>query len=424
MNVDALTTPFGARGLSAAMLRAHDLAENCPEKAAIGKWLILRDLTVARHRFALSDRAVTVLSALLSFFPDDDLSGDTDLLVFPSNAELMRRAHGISEATLRRCLQQLVEAGLVLRRDSPNGKRYARRNADGSIGKAFGFDLKPLLAQAPAIQAASAAIRAEARAITELREQVTLLRRDIRKLVAFTFDGEVSADWAMLLTAFRPLDGASNRGLGLPELTALRNELVGVRLQALKLLKTNNNSENMDGNDRQTERHKHDSNQTPFSDLELADENSKGGEPTDRMSGSEDATAEFDKPVGADGVARARRRSADASAGQPPRRAKIPLDLVLRACPDIRDYAKHEIRNWGDLQAAAALVRSVLGVSPDAWAEAEAIMGPDNAAATLAAILQRAGQIRSPGGYLRSLSERAANGGYSPAPAIAALLRH
>lgn len=54
--------------------------------------------------------------------------------------------HGKAPATLRR-LASLVEAGLIIRRDSPNGKRFARRGQGGEIESAFGFDLTPLIAR-------------------------------------------------------------------------------------------------------------------------------------------------------------------------------------------------------------------------------------------------------------------------------------
>ena len=51
-------------------------------------------------------------------------------------------------STLRRLLAVLVEAGLIVRRDSPNGKRYARKGRGGEITLAFGFDLAPLVVRA------------------------------------------------------------------------------------------------------------------------------------------------------------------------------------------------------------------------------------------------------------------------------------
>ncbi|MBO9134819.1 replication initiation protein RepC, partial [Rhizobium sp. B209b/85] len=50
----------------------------------------------------LSDRALAVLNALLSFYLGNELSAKHGLAVFPSNAQLSIRAHGIAPATLRR----------------------------------------------------------------------------------------------------------------------------------------------------------------------------------------------------------------------------------------------------------------------------------------------------------------------------------
>src|SRR5690606_32777705 len=100
-----------------------------------------------------------------------------------------------------------------------------------------------------------------------------------------------------------------------------------------------------------------------------------------------------------------------------------PLGLVLRACPDIADYARDGVSNWADLIAAANLVRSALGVSPDAWEQAREAMGAVNAAMSVAAILQRAEHIQSPGGYLRSLTDKARAGQFSVGPLLMSLLR-
>jgi replication initiation protein RepC len=109
------------------MVAAQAAAKACPEDATAHKWRVFRNLTEAKDRLGLSDRALAVLSALLTFHPDTALTPGQDLVVFPSNRELSVRAHGPAPATLRRALAQLAGAGLVIRRDSPNGKRYARR---------------------------------------------------------------------------------------------------------------------------------------------------------------------------------------------------------------------------------------------------------------------------------------------------------
>ncbi len=50
-------------------------------------------------------------------------------------------------------------------------------------------------------------------------------------------------------------------------------------------------------------------------------------------------------------------------------------------------------------------------------------MGPENAAVTIACILERAGHIHSAGGYLRDLTAKAGRGEFSLGPVIMALLR-
>lgn len=113
------------------MMAAQASAKACPNDAAAHKWKVFRHLTESKDRLGVGDRALAVLSALLTFHPDTALTPGIDLVVFPSNRELSVRAHGPAPATLRRALSQLVEAGLVIRRDSPNGKRYARRGEAG-----------------------------------------------------------------------------------------------------------------------------------------------------------------------------------------------------------------------------------------------------------------------------------------------------
>ena len=98
----------------------------------------------------------------------------------------------------------------------------------------------------------------------------------------------------------------------------------------------------------------------------------------------------------------------------------FPLGMVLEACPDIADYARHGIRSWRDFVATARLVRSALGISPSAWEDARTVLGDEDAAVVVAAILQRGEAIKSPGGYLRSLTEKARGGAFSLGPVLMA----
>ena len=145
--------------------------------------------------------------------------------MFPSNRELSIRAHGMAPATLRRHLACLVEAGLIIRRDFPNGKRFARRGQGGEIEGAFGFDLTPLVARADEIENLAEEVRAENRAMRLLRERITLLRRDIVKMIATGIEEGVPGDWQELHLRYVTLSGRFVRNLSRSDLEALASEL-------------------------------------------------------------------------------------------------------------------------------------------------------------------------------------------------------
>jgi replication initiation protein RepC len=69
------------------------------------------------------------------------------------------------------------------------------------------------------------------------------------------------------------------------------------------------------------------------------------------------------------------------------------------------------------------VVRGALGISPSAWEDACAVMGEEDAAIVVAAMLQRSEMIVRAGGYLRNLTERAREGKFSVGPMVMALLR-
>ena len=67
------------------------------------------------------------------------------------------------------------------------------------------------------------------------------------------------------------------------------------------------------------------------------------------------------------------------------------------------------MRDWNDVHRAAAALRPIVGISEDAWNVANKVLGPAVVAASIAVILDKSteGEIKSPGGYLRGLVERA-----------------
>src|SRR5208283_742281 len=425
------TTPFGRRPLTLAMVASQAAAENFAARpgaseTVVHKWRLFRALTEAKEPIGVTDRALSVLHALLSFHQEtaltlpagDPKSAETDssgpgIVVFPSNKELSIRAHGMAPATLRRHLACLVDAGLIIRRDSPNGKRFARRGQGGAIEDAFGFDLTPLVARAEEIENLAEEVRAENRAMALLREKITLTRRDIAKMIATGIEEGVQGDWEGFHQRYATLSGRYARNLLRADLEALASELAALAAEIRKLLEYHVKPKNMNANESQSERHIQNQITNTF-DLEpsLQEGRAEPSGSNDQGAGAPSATA---PEILGTGGQRPEQKPGSART--------YPLGMVLEACPDILDFALSGIASWRDLASTAAVVRSALGVSPDAWAQALEVLGEHDASIVIAAILQRGEEIKSAGGYLRVLTSKARVGEFSLGPVLMALLR-
>lgn len=388
MEIQLASTPFGSRRMTLALLASQQTTRQIAPGTVADKWQLHRWLCEAKTLFGLNDRSLAVLSALLSFYPETELNAQSSLIVFPSNKQLALRAHGMADATLRRHLAALVDAGFILRQDSPNGKRYARRAKGGDVQIAFGFSLAPLLARAPELETAAEQVRAGKTALREMREQLTLLRRDITKLIEFAAEEQLAGNWQDIRHRFRLIVDSIPRRAEQEELAALVESLQAIRAEIDNALKIHENVQNLRGNESQNERQQIESN--PDSHFE-------------------NATAEFiDQRVN--------------EITSAPIEPTVSLDMVLRSCPEITAYAVSSIRHWQDLANTAEKVRSFLGIDGKLYDLAKKVLGTHNASIVIAYILQRYEQIQSAGGYLRILTEKAANGSFSIRPMLMAAL--
>ncbi|MBA1343908.1 plasmid replication protein RepC [Rhizobium sp. WYCCWR 11146] len=420
MDGGSVTTPFGRRPMTLGMLASQQLAEEIEPGITRNKWKLFRAICEARPALGVTDRALTVLDALLTFYPDNELSEERGLIVFPSNAQLSIRARGMTAATLRRHLAVLVDAGLILRKDSANGKRYARRDRAGDVQDAFGFSLAPLLARAVEIETVAAQLIADRELLRAAKERLTICRRDIAKLIEVALEEGVGGDWDMISGLFREIVGRLPRAARVDDLTNVLDELSVLREEILNLLNTNNNFNKMSANESQVERHIQNSNSESIHELEPALDDEQGANFSLHVGESSAALA--DREITPDVRSRGGKQF-EGSGGQGPLKS-FPLGLVMQACPEISAYGPGgQVGSWRDLMSAAIVVRSMLGVSPSAYQEACSTMGPENAATVIACILERGGHINSAGGYLRDLTRRTEAGEFAIGPMLMALLR-
>jgi replication initiation protein RepC len=393
------TTPFGRRSLALAHIANQMAAKQRSPEAAANKWLVFQDLCAAKLRLGLPDRSLTVLEALLTFHPETVLTGD-DLIVFPSNDRLALRAKGMAHTTMRRYLALLVDAGIIIRRDSPNGKRFARKTAGGSISQAFGFDLAPIVARAAEFKTLADEVATDRRALQYARERISLARRDIVKIIATGLEegvpipaaGQGPSTWEAVHALYRAIAARIPRAGGLTDIEPIAEELTALAQRLLNILETHIKTIKMAANERQSGRHIQNSSTNPHTELEpsLQEGRAARAEPNQQPSAATEQS--------------------------------YPLGMVLKACPDLADYAKDGISNWRDFLAAAAVVRPMLAISPSAWEEAQTVMGEAAAGVVVACILQRTTAIKSAGGYLRELTRKAEAGQFSLGPMLMALI--
>jgi replication initiation protein RepC len=391
-------SPF-MRPISHAHLRVVERPEASVPGKPVNKWELLRELSKAQADFGISERDLTVLQGLLSFFPDDALGGNTEMVVFPSNKAICERLNGMPCSTMRRHIARLVDAGLLMRRDSPNGKRYVRKHGEERV--AFGFDLSPLYCQSEEVARAAEAVREAEDRVRRLREVVSLMRRDLAALAEF---GEEVQPGLGLWDQFRDkavlTARALRRKLTLEELSAFRADLEALLDHARNVI-DGPETEKMNTNGANIERHHHNPNEESI-DLEPALE--KGGAAADAPD------VETDAP------------GADAEEANTRRVPKIPLHLVIAGCPSLKTFYQGDIRHWHQLFDAACHVRPAMGISASAWEEAQRFMGPEQASIVVVAMLERFADIRSPGGYLRALTSKAAAGEFSCGSMVMALM--
>lgn len=165
---------------------------------------IMAAVNTCSRDLGLRQGSVVVLDALLSCLPCQGQDGReapvtpaTLLTVYASNDTLCFRAKGLTDRQLRRQLETLEKAGLLIRRDSANGKRFPVMKGGKPVG-AFGLDLSPLFARTDELLALAQRRREEADELRGLRAQILRLR-------AACLDMQLDDDLASFLDGLRNL---------------------------------------------------------------------------------------------------------------------------------------------------------------------------------------------------------------------------
>jgi replication initiation protein RepC len=354
---------------------------------------LLAALKSAAARLGIAPRLVHAVDWLFRFTQPQDWEKNSRPIVWPSSL-MQQEALGLSETQAKRLTRALIEAGLVTMKDSPNGKRYGRRDPGGRIVEAYGFDLSLIaLRHAEFVQLAEEG-RAERLLMGRLRRRATIARKGIVQLLEtaqeYGFDGE---EWQTLARETRALTRAL-QGVERPDEMAagveslerrqqgarerLENLLLGVKTTPLGI---------------KNEPHQHNYKPSPDPDQ-------------DTVITAKGCSGEGEGPLP--------QPPAPEQPQQPDKGMVhgIRPDELVRLMPKLKPYLPRPNPSWPEIVDAADWLRHDLGVSKSLWGEACVAMGRELAAVALAIVsAKEAGHFRTtPGGYFHGMVAKAAAG--------------
>ncbi|PZQ94680.1 MAG: hypothetical protein DI533_21755 [Cereibacter sphaeroides] len=312
-------------------------------------------------------------------------------VVWPSNERLASKV-GVTTRAITAAIKELVDEGLIIRRDSANQKRFRRVGADGKEA-VYGLDLTPLLRRQAEFERTVTEIEAAKLEQKRLRAVIGADRRRVRNALEWLAmhteanTDELAARFGSLSsrTPARPTKDGIKPALAndWARLAEDAERLLAITdVAEFKLLETPGSAafstSDSSTNDGEKFRHKE-----PESDLSIEN------------------CLEVEVPREA-----------------PPRSGDdIDLKMVLEACPSVTDYPE-PIRSAYDVVAAGSYLRPSTTLSAETWASSVLKIGAPMTAVAVIYAYQRlnddassgAARIRSPGGFTQSILNGVAAG--------------
>jgi replication initiation protein RepC len=387
--------PTGFRRMTPGLLKADRSAEGfdgLPEGVE-SPGQLLAALKAAAPRLGISPRLVHAVDWLFRFTQSQDWERGGRPVVWPS-ASMQQEALGLSPTQVKEINRRLIELGLVTMKDSPNGKRYGKRDPKGRILEAYGFDLAPIAARHAEFVRLAEEARAERAAMGRLRRRATIARKGIIQILETAREyGYEGAEWQTLsretealARALRAVERVDEMAVGVTSLER-RQRAARERLETLLGM--------VETDPKQPENRPHQYNYNPSLNPEqdtVIAANRCSGE--GREDGSQNPA-----PV-------------------PPKWPEkgmvhgIRPDELVQLTPKLKPYLRHPNPAWPDIVDAADWLRHDLGVSKSLWGDACLTLGRELAAVALAIVSTKEPEHfrTSPGGYFHGMIDKAKAG--------------
>jgi replication initiation protein RepC len=279
-------------------------------------------------------------------------------------------------------------------KDSPNGKRYGKRDPKGRIVEAYGFDLAPIAARHAEFRRLAEEGRAERLAMGRLRRRATIARKAIAQILEtaaeYAIEGEewitLARETEALTRALRAVERVDEMETGVASLER-RQQAARERLELLL------GTVESDPKGAENRPHQHNYNPTldPDQDTVIAAKGCSGA--------GEESVSQIPASV-------------------PPKSPEkgmvhgIRPDELVRLTPKLQPYLRRPNPTWPDLVDAADWLRHDLGVSKSLWGNACLAMGRELAAVALAIVSTKEEEHfrTSPGGYFHGMVAKAIAG--------------
>lgn len=355
-----------------------------------------------------------LLDTLGAFTQAQDWESGRRPIVWPSNARLVEQT-GFSLSALKRHTRRLAEKGVIAFKDSPNGKRWGRRDADGVIVEAYGIDLSPLCARAEDFERLHAEIKAERDICQRLKRQITISRRTIRARIEAAHGAAMTGPWAQYHGLFQTLlVKLPRRHVPAEALERLLSWFRALQHRVDVAFLSASGTEEAAGNP-------NDHALASVPDAAKPDPRGVNSGPhiqtMNQPESSKGNTLQKEDPqaVAPPDSQRARNTEQPVTQSTKNHPMTLKLPLLLQACPEFTTWARDfggYLRNWGDLHRIAGQLGPMIGVCDRAWQIAQDRLGRDVATAAFVLVFEKhcAGEVTSPSGYLRGMVEKAGAG--------------
>jgi replication initiation protein RepC len=373
---------------------------------------VLAAFKAAAPHLGFNPRVVHVIDWLFTFTqPQDWLEGSRPV-VWPS-AAMQQEALSLGVTQAKAINRHLVELGLVVMKDSPNGKRYGRRDRQGRVIEAYGFDLSPLFLRMAEFQAVAAQGRELREEMRRLRRRATIARNGLLQILETAAEqGFEDASWQALeregralARSLRSVERVDEMAIGVTSLERRQME-ARERLENQLAAAAGSTPRAGDSDPKGPENRPHIYNYKltihPEQETVIASEGSKssGAAVAPKPSGVVART----EPLKGQGVKPERSDSGAV--------LRVTTDELVQLAPRLRPYLATSSPAWPDIVEAADWLRHDLGVSKPLWGEACLAMGREQAAIALALVSAKPAAYftASPGSYFHGMVTRAKAG--------------